>query len=550
MLDPHYSQGMRERTIVLRIPTTQEVGVRPDITKRKSFVDDLLSLWPGLRYLSLGVWLAWAFLAYSGTMWLSDVEVDGGNLSNMYIISTGSFALICLLAPFFQRPVQMILSSRRNLLCAGLLTVIGSLAIILAGPYYLAAYWLFVLGDILTGVGTAFIALKIGELYGELKPQKALVYTALSQLVIVVIYFTALGGEFYHPIEGGPSLAGIISLVLLPMIAAFLVSTCPSTPNHIEGEPDENSPEEYYREIKSLSTVFWKFLIAIFIFTTASSVINGLIVSSSPLSITLAGSNSLMLLRIVMSVLFLFFALRVVKQINFGKLYLLLMVLIAILVATSTLLESMGISFQIIIGFISNTFDFVVWCLLAFIVYQRRISSITVFGLGRGVFMVGSTLGWYLGAQLMPGLIGDNLTTVIYIVLALLILLCATLVFSERDFDRLISPITEAELTLKDLTRDLDLSSEDPTDEPRNHARPFIQACTRMGQIARLSAREQNIFELLALGRGSENIAKRLSISLNTARTHTQNVYTKLNVHSRQELIELVEDERKRQQDD
>ena len=122
--------------------------------------------------------------------------------------------------------------------------------------------------------------------------------------------------------------------------------------------------------------------------------------------------------------------------------------------------------------------------------------------------------------------------------------------FLERDFERPISPITEAELTLKDLTSDLDLSSEDPTDEPRNHARPFIQACTRMGQIARLSAREQNIFELLALGRGSENIAKRLSISLNTARTHTHNVYTKLNVHSRQELIELVEDERKRQQDD
>jgi hypothetical protein len=49
------------------------------------------------------------------------------------------------------------------------------------------------------------------------------------------------------------------------------------------------------------------------------------------------------------------------------------------LVAASTLLESMGVLIQIVIGFISNTFDFVVWCMLAFIVYQRRISSITVF---------------------------------------------------------------------------------------------------------------------------------------------------------------------------
>lgn len=523
--------------------------MRPDSVKRRSFVDDLLSLWPGLRYLSLGIWLVWAFLAYSGTIWLSDVEVDGANLSQMYIISTGSFALVSLLAPFFQRQVQTILSSRRYLMYVGLLTVLGSLAIVLAGPYYLAARWLFYIGDVFTGIGTAFIALKIGELYGELKPQKALVYAALSQLVIVVIYFTVIGSELYQPIPGGPSLAGILSLIILPLIAAFLVSAKPTAASHSEEESENNIDTEYYHEIKSLSAVFWKFLIAIFIFTIVSSVINGLIVSSSPPSTTLTGSSTLMLLRILMSVLFLFFALRIFRLINFGKLYLLMMVLIAVLVAASTLLESMGVSFQIVIGFISNTFDFVVWCMLAFIVYQRRISSITVFGLGRGVFMVGSAIGWYLGAQLMPGLIDDNLTTIIYVVLAILIILCATLVFSERDFDNLVSPITEAELTLSDLTSEPYALSGDSAEESHNHARPFNQACTHIGQTARLSAREQDIFELLALGRGSENISKRLSISLNTARTHTHNIYTKLNVHSRQELIELVEDERKQQQE-
>ena len=523
--------------------------MQPERKKRRPFVEDLVSLWPGLRYLSLGIWLAWAFLAYSGTIWLSDVEINGSNISAMYIISTASFAVVSLIAPFFRRHIEMILASRKFIIYAGLLTTIGALGIIAAGPYYLGIPWLFYTGAALTGIGTAIIALKCGEIYGQLKPQKALVYTALSQIIVVIIYFTVLGSESFQPIPGGPSLAGIISLLLLPLVAAILVSVKPASSKQIESSSSKLPETSYFSDLRSLSAVFWKFLIAVFIFTTVSSVINGLVVSSSLPSSTISSSNNLMLLRILMAGIFLFLALRIFKQINFGKIYLLMMALIAILVAANSLLDLMGISFQIVIGFVSGTFDFVVWCLLAFIVFQRRISSITVFGFGRGVFMVGSALGWYLGAQLMPLLSDSYTTAIVYIAFAVLILLCATLIFSEKDFDCLVSPITEAELTLKDIAPNDNSLIDSEDDEHHNHARPFTEACNRIGASARLSTREQDIFELLALGRGSVNVAKRLNISLNTARTHTHNIYTKLNVHSRQELIELVEDERQKLQE-
>jgi two-component system nitrate/nitrite response regulator NarL len=50
-----------------------------------------------------------------------------------------------------------------------------------------------------------------------------------------------------------------------------------------------------------------------------------------------------------------------------------------------------------------------------------------------------------------------------------------------------------------------------------------------------LTNRERRVLEMLVEGARSEDIARRLSISPNTVRTHIQNILTKLQVHSRLE---------------
>jgi two-component system nitrate/nitrite response regulator NarL len=50
-----------------------------------------------------------------------------------------------------------------------------------------------------------------------------------------------------------------------------------------------------------------------------------------------------------------------------------------------------------------------------------------------------------------------------------------------------------------------------------------------------LTARELEVLTLLAQGASSSQIAKRLSVSPNTVRSHVQNILTKLQVHSRLE---------------
>lgn len=56
-----------------------------------------------------------------------------------------------------------------------------------------------------------------------------------------------------------------------------------------------------------------------------------------------------------------------------------------------------------------------------------------------------------------------------------------------------------------------------------------------------LSARERDVFALIAKGRNAEFVQNELFISVHTAKTHISHIYKKLGIHSMQELISLIE---------
>ena len=57
----------------------------------------------------------------------------------------------------------------------------------------------------------------------------------------------------------------------------------------------------------------------------------------------------------------------------------------------------------------------------------------------------------------------------------------------------------------------------------------------------RLSARETEVTELIARGNSVARIAEELVVSENTIRTHSKRIYTKLAIHKKQELLDLIE---------
>lgn len=64
--------------------------------------------------------------------------------------------------------------------------------------------------------------------------------------------------------------------------------------------------------------------------------------------------------------------------------------------------------------------------------------------------------------------------------------------------------------------------------------------CAELAAQARLTAREAQVLRLLALGHGSAYVSETLYISPNTVRTHVHNLYGKLGVGSREEIIRLT----------
>lgn len=67
------------------------------------------------------------------------------------------------------------------------------------------------------------------------------------------------------------------------------------------------------------------------------------------------------------------------------------------------------------------------------------------------------------------------------------------------------------------------------------------ERCVDIGRAHGLTEREIEIFALLARGRNGQFVMDHYVVSRNTVKSHVKHIYSKLDVHSQQELIDLVE---------
>lgn len=82
------------------------------------------------------------------------------------------------------------------------------------------------------------------------------------------------------------------------------------------------------------------------------------------------------------------------------------------------------------------------------------------------------------------------------------------------------------------------LPTED-ADDPAASA--FETACDAVVERFALTPREADVLRLLARGRTSPVIQEKLFLSHNTVKTHVRHIYAKMDIHSQQELIDIVE---------
>jgi DNA-binding CsgD family transcriptional regulator len=510
----------------------------------------LSMLWPHLRYLSLGLFLAWIYLLIDYGAWRSDSDLDGlaMTIGSSWFFSI-SVILLMLCALFYSR-VERMLDSAIMLWIIVVSSLLGITCLIVGGPLILPDAipsfmrdLLFPLGNAFCSVAAVLITLQCARRYCVLEPNRILFYALLSELVVFLVFTVVVTYSDMRIVNHGPSLSGVLALCILPTIA-WLFLSLPEKNLEIRRREETRlrpgqsksigvSTNRYYDMLS-----MWRLFLMILILTVAASIIRNCFAASQLTSDYQTDAQLTMLLRAAFSVVLLLCSITIIKHVRLEKFY----VLTAAGIAFSLVFASLWGIDATAFGALSNSLffllDLMIWCVLVLITQAKRYPAVLVFGIGRGIVSVGLLIGYLLGsnADVAYMLASNNLFAIILI---LAVVICITIVFNEKQFDRLLIDTNADKLDLRTLAAAASIDIRPIT----HKIGLWDKACKTVGERAALSEREQEILRQLADNRTPSDMASYLCISIGTVRTHTRNVYTKLNVHSRDELIALVRDE-------
>ena len=131
------------------------------------------------------------------------------------------------------------------------------------------------------------------------------------------------------------------------------------------------------------------------------------------------------------------------------------------------------------------------------------------------------------------------------IIVVVLYALCMALVFFSRDRKRRREGAGQdgpgVDGALAAAQADAAATQADAASEGE---RALESRCAAVAREGGLTEREAEVLVYLARGRTKAYIAEALFVTENTVRSHVRNIYSKLGIHTRQQLIDLVESPR------
>ena len=158
-------------------------------------------------------------------------------------------------------------------------------------------------------------------------------------------------------------------------------------------------------------------------------------------------------------------------------------------------------------------------------------------------------IGWILLGVLLGSIAGNivdrfapftpQFLSLIALIATMAVLLSFLFVFRESDLIALTEePESEAE-SAED--RALASSSDVPPAASDNPRPRFQDRCLEVAAAFELSPKETEVMILFAKGRSAARIQEELFISKGTVSTHLRHIYQKMDVHSKQEMLDVIE---------
>lgn len=170
-------------------------------------------------------------------------------------------------------------------------------------------------------------------------------------------------------------------------------------------------------------------------------------------------------------------------------------------------------------------FEILFWIVLAAVGRRNLFALLPTLGFARIMAAIGTDAGAIMGhtSNTLFG-INDQLAALMPAIAAWIFIAFLWLGFRKFSFDATINGVASIE------------------GETHRYASDDIERrCAEIGEKSGLTERETEIFAMLARGRNALFIREHYVVSRNTVKSHIRHIYVKLDIHSQQELIDLVE---------
>ena len=494
----------------------------------------------GLRTWGFAFIRAWVYLMFLG-MGIGVLGFFPSTFSSsIYLWSSAALCVTLFAGAFAPERLERVLTSTKSHIFSIALTTVGTLCVVFAfftGP----AQDVFIsLGGASTGIGSGLIHLGYGELHRDRPPSEVGIEVPMAALFAAVIF---AGVSFLSFV------AQVIIVSVLPIASgAILIAKTRTSPRRKQGLPHATN----------LILPTPKLILRIGLCAAGIGIADGIVrqvfMASSKVAPFDFYHPGMLTSSIVLAILLVAFEMG-----RHGATFRAMYKLITFVIAASIAFMPAFIDipncqwlgpFSTLVGY--NAFNVFMWILLADLTYNFRLSAAATFGVGWGMLTIGSTAGQMLGGSLTSSL--EFTPQVISVVSA-----CATLVvfavslFIMRDTD--LVDLKDQRLMIENvgLQSADDIEDEEEIESEKNDKiakedeqvrTPFRDRCSKLATRYDLTPRETEILILFAKGRSAARIQQDLVISRGTVTTHLQHIYRKTDVHSKQELLDLIEAQR------
>lgn len=370
------------------------------------------------------------------------------------------------------------------------------------------AFTLLMISAASLGIGDALMILLWGRFISALSVQNTFIFMLVSYLLALI---------FYSLIAFLPPLLLALSTLIVCILLPFL------TKKSIDQKPLSSLKQPRSDTMQNALSSIWRpvILTAAFAFMSNSILLISDQQSVDPFLafITSTGITLAVVLALLVP------ALLIPEKFNIGVAYRFALPLAAGgLLLLSFLWNSGGgiANSMVAMGWFLT--DLVAWCVVANAATEAKISPFFLFGIEQTVincFAFGGIVTGYFFSQTV---VFDTVAIMTAALIGIFIL-STFITFLVKD------------RKLNGFSKQTDVSPVNSTSNPRDNFQEKINELIERGNLTR---RESDVLRFLAQGRNTQYISESLFVSENTVKSHVRNIYQKLGVHSKQDIIDII----------